>query len=109
MTVDHKPDLPGEHRRIMSCGGSVEYLHNHDNKPFIRGGDFGERKANGETPMQLQYSRAFGVRNKQEIDTQIDRDRETEREPAAGSRREAASCHLGCGAGGVLGCFRERT
>jgi hypothetical protein len=42
--------------------GSVEYLHNHQNKPFIRGGDFQQRKVLGESPMQLQYSRAFGGR-----------------------------------------------
>ena len=27
---------------------------------FLRGGDFEERKARGETPKGLQYSRAFG-------------------------------------------------
>ncbi|CDJ44214.1 serine-threonine phosophatase 2C, putative, partial [Eimeria tenella] len=59
-TVDHKPNMPLEQERIMSSGGSVEYLHNHNNKPFIRGGDFGLRKSKGEQPMQLQYSRAFG-------------------------------------------------
>lgn len=60
LTVDHKPNMPLEQERIINSGGSVEYLHNHNNKPFIRGGDFGIRKANGEQPMQLQYSRAFG-------------------------------------------------
>ncbi|OEH78562.1 serine-threonine phosophatase 2c [Cyclospora cayetanensis] len=59
-TVDHKPNMPLEQERIISSGGSVEYLHNHNNKPFIRGGDFGLRKSKGEQPMQLQYSRAFG-------------------------------------------------
>ncbi|KAL8271471.1 hypothetical protein Esti_004672 [Eimeria stiedai] len=60
LTVDHKPNMPHEQERIISSGGSVEYLHNHNNKPFIRGGDFGIRKSKGEQPMQLQYSRAFG-------------------------------------------------
>jgi protein phosphatase 2C family protein 2/3 len=45
----------------MITSGSVEYLHSHNNKPFVRGGDFTQRKALGEQPMQLQYSRAFGV------------------------------------------------
>lgn len=60
LTYDHKPDQPAEKDRIAKSGGSVEYLQNHNNKPFIRGGDFGQRKAAGEQPMQLQYSRAFG-------------------------------------------------
>jgi hypothetical protein len=37
-----------------------QLLHHHNNKPFIRGGDFDRRKATGERVMQLQYSRAFG-------------------------------------------------
>lgn len=60
VTKDHKPSSGEERRRIEQNGGSVEYLHNHQNKPFIRGGDFQRRKALGESPMQLQYSRAFG-------------------------------------------------
>lgn len=59
-TQDHKPDLEHERNRIEASGGSVECLQNHGNKPYIRGGDFMLRKALGEQPMQLQYSRAFG-------------------------------------------------
>merc|ERR1719446_74901 len=59
-TEDHKPDMDNERARIERCGGMVERLVNHSNKPFIRGGDFMMRKALGEQPMQLQYSRAFG-------------------------------------------------
>jgi len=59
-TIDHKPDTDNERSRIEECGGMVERLVNHSNKPFIRGGDFMMRKALGEQPMQLQYSRAFG-------------------------------------------------
>jgi serine/threonine protein phosphatase PrpC len=60
ITADHKPDHPVERARIEASGGSVQYLHRHNNKPFIRGGDFERRKATGESAMQLQYSRAFG-------------------------------------------------
>lgn len=60
MTTDHKPDDIEERDRIERSGGMVERLQNHGNKPFIRGGDFMMRKALGEQPMQLQYSRAFG-------------------------------------------------
>lgn len=60
LTEDHKPNMLREQERILRCGGSVEYLQNHYDKPFIRGGDFTARKSRGEQPMQLQYSRAFG-------------------------------------------------
>lgn len=63
LTMDHKPDMQDERERIEQCGGSVERLPNHQNKPFIRGGDFLMRKALGEQPMQLQYSRAFGAKD----------------------------------------------
>lgn len=58
LTVDHKPDTPAELQRIDSCGGSLAWLHG--GKPFIRGGDFAQRQAQGDRPMQLNYSRAFG-------------------------------------------------
>mmetsp|Transcript_65156 Transcript_65156/g.122038 ORF Transcript_65156/g.122038 Transcript_65156/m.122038 type:complete len:341 (-) Transcript_65156:499-1521(-) len=60
LTEDHKPDDAEERRRIETSGGSIQILHHHNNKPFIRGGDFDRRKATGERVMQLQYSRAFG-------------------------------------------------
>ena len=37
---------------------------------FIRGGDFDERKARGETPKGLQYSRAFGGKERQETQSE---------------------------------------
>lgn len=58
LTVDHKPDMPDELRRIESQGGSLTFLHG--GKPFIRGGDFARRQELGDRPMQLNYSRAFG-------------------------------------------------
>jgi len=54
VTTDHKPDMPEELKRIQEAGGSLTYLHG--GKPFIRGGDFSQRKH----AMQLNYSRAFG-------------------------------------------------
>lgn len=54
LTIDHKPDMPEERGRIEKSGGSLTYLHG--GKPFIRGGDFHNRKH----AMQLNYSRAFG-------------------------------------------------
>jgi serine/threonine protein phosphatase PrpC len=58
LTVDHKPNMPHELHRIEQSGGSLAWLHG--NKPYIRGGDFLRRQANGEHPKQLNYSRAFG-------------------------------------------------
>jgi serine/threonine protein phosphatase PrpC len=58
VTEDHKSDTPAEKARIESMGGSVVYLHK--GKPFIRGGDFTARQAQGDRPMQLNYSRALG-------------------------------------------------
>jgi protein phosphatase len=63
MTTDHKPDQEKERQRIEESGGTVVRLRNHGAKPFVRGGDFRERKASGERPMQLQYSRAFGCKD----------------------------------------------
>ena len=36
LTVDHKPDDAGERQRIEANGGSIQYLHHHNMKPFIR-------------------------------------------------------------------------
>lgn len=58
LTVDHKPNFPLEHKRIVESGGSLVWLRG--NKPYIRGGDFLARQARGEHPKQLNYSRAFG-------------------------------------------------
>jgi protein phosphatase len=54
LTLPHRPDTPAELERIRRAGGTLVYLHT--NKPFIRGGDFHQRKL----AMQLNYSRAFG-------------------------------------------------
>lgn len=61
LTHDHKPDQRDELARIEAAGGSLTYLHG--GKPFIRGGDFVERQARGDRPMQLNYSRAFGAKD----------------------------------------------
>lgn len=60
VTEDHKADLLVERQRIESAGGSVVYLH--QGKPFIRGGDFAQRQAKGDRPMQLNYSRAVSLK-----------------------------------------------
>lgn len=93
LTVDHKPDQEAELRRIervraarqirtgsappcaahsppppapLQAGGCLTYLHG--GKPFIRGGDFTQRQALGERPMQLNYSRAFGGKDLKQCD-----------------------------------------
>lgn len=58
LTIDHKPNMPAELKRIQENGGSLAWLHG--NKPYIRGGDFFPRQARNEHPKQLNYSRAFG-------------------------------------------------
>jgi len=58
LTIDHKPNMPHELKRIEENGGSLAWLHG--NKPYIRGGDFFPRQARNEHPKQLNYSRAFG-------------------------------------------------
>jgi protein phosphatase len=63
MTLDHTPDNEQERQRIEESGGTVVRLRNHGAKPFIRGGDFTVRKASGDRPMQLMYSRAFGCKD----------------------------------------------
>eukprot|EP00914_Ancora_sagittata_P014184 GHVO01027678.1.p1 GENE.GHVO01027678.1~~GHVO01027678.1.p1 ORF type:complete len:328 (+),score=65.23 GHVO01027678.1:20-1003(+) len=59
LTTDHRPDDPGEMSRIIANGGSVQRLRGHS-LPFLRGGDYADRRMTGERPQQLQYSRAFG-------------------------------------------------
>ncbi|CAK0838825.1 unnamed protein product, partial [Prorocentrum cordatum] len=63
MTLDHSPDNEKERQRIEESGGTVVRLRNHGPKSFIRGGDFMARKASGDRPMQLMYSRAFGCKD----------------------------------------------
>ena len=53
----HSPVRPAPPARAQA-GGILAYLHG--GKPFLRGGDFVERQARGDRPMQLNYSRAFG-------------------------------------------------
>jgi serine/threonine protein phosphatase PrpC len=60
ITKDHRPSDPLERKRIEAHGGSVVYLVGHGSKPYLRGGDFLDRKRAGDQPMQLQYSRALG-------------------------------------------------
>mmetsp|Transcript_34598 Transcript_34598/g.32963 ORF Transcript_34598/g.32963 Transcript_34598/m.32963 type:complete len:321 (-) Transcript_34598:1489-2451(-) len=72
LTVDHKPNMPNELKRIEASGGSLAWLHG--NKPYIRGGDFFPRQANGEHPKQLNYSRAFGGKDLKMFGLSVDPD-----------------------------------
>ncbi|CAE7034789.1 putative protein phosphatase 2C 41 [Symbiodinium microadriaticum] len=63
LTVAHKPNTPSERQRIEDSGGVVQCVDDRRGmlmRAFLCGGDFGERKARGDNPRQLAYSRAFG-------------------------------------------------
>lgn len=58
LTRDHKPNDTHELSRIQAAGGVLTFMHG--SRPFLRGGDFWQRRRAGGRPMQLNYSRAFG-------------------------------------------------
>ncbi|CAE7730608.1 unnamed protein product, partial [Symbiodinium sp. CCMP2456] len=63
LTVAHKPNTPSERQRIEDSGGVVQCIDDRRGmlmRAFLCGGDFDERKARGDNPRQLAYSRAFG-------------------------------------------------